>query len=113
MSQLYIKRKKYKKEKPWFTDKLYFISDVGTVGIYYQESKQKLTVGGNKRFFHIINSLVQEYFGCVRSAAIETASNKIKVITGCNIAKYHRGLKKIRKDDMTLQPTKRFNRIWW
>ena len=95
------------------TEKLFFIDDNAQVGIYYQESKDKLTIGGNVHAHFIMTTLMEEYFGIENYQKIETAVNKLKLTTPISHRGYHLGIRKMKKDNMILQPTKRFNRIWW
>ena len=95
------------------TEKYFFIDDTGTIGIYFQEEKNKLTIGGNARFSHIMQVIVEEYFDFNNYKIIRTAKNKIKYTIICRSRQFDIGINKMKNDGIVLEQTKNFNRIWW
>jgi hypothetical protein len=96
------------------TDKLFFIDDNATIGIFFQGRKDKLTIGGNSKSMHVILILIEEYFLISEfNAPKSTARNKIKFVLKITDKKYLEGISRMQKDGMIIQSTKNFNRIWW
>jgi len=95
------------------TEKYFLIGDTETIGIYFQDEKDKLTIGGNARFSHIIQVIVEEYFNFSSYKITMTAKNKVKYVAVCRRTQFDIGLNKIKNDGMVINQTKNFNRIWW
>ena len=103
----------FKLKKKFITEKFFLTEDQSVIGIYYQGRFSKLTIGGNHRFLHIMQSVMEDYFKVVKCGRIHTARNKVKLICNCCEQRYMKGIERLRKDGFILEVTKHFNRIWW
>jgi len=92
----------------------FLINNSETIGLYYQEENHKMTIGGNRRFYELMITVMEEYFKIKKYEIVKTQKNKVKLITRLwRDALFFDGIRKLKNDGLTLQQTKTFNRIWW
>jgi len=84
----------------------------GTLGIMFNDEKQLLTLGGNKRFRFQMISILEEFVGCKTiPEAYPIQKNKIRYECACTLKNFYRIIKELKEIGMYVETVKKLENI--